>query len=85
MKHLLDIETLETADIHAILARTAEMKLLRGPHPDAPLAGECWAIMFAKSSTRTRSYICNGIVRIKFLQFWKMYSPGLPSSSNDIR
>lgn len=54
MKHLLDIETLETADIHAILARTAEMKLLRGPHPDAPLAGECWAIMFAKSSTRTR-------------------------------
>lgn len=54
MKHLLDIETLETADIHAILARTAEMKLLRGPHPDTPLLGECWAIMFAKSSTRTR-------------------------------
>lgn len=54
MKHLLDIETLEVADIHAILARTAEMKLLRGLHPDAPLAGECWAIMFAKASTRTR-------------------------------
>ena len=54
MKHLLDIETLETAQIHAIMARTAEMKLLRGPHPEAPLAGECWAIMFAKSSTRTR-------------------------------
>jgi ornithine carbamoyltransferase len=54
MKHLLDIETLEVADIHAILARTAEMKLLRGTHPEAPLAGECWAIMFAKASTRTR-------------------------------
>ena len=54
MKHLLDIESLDAATIHDILARAAEMKLHRGPHPDAPLAGECWALMFSKSSTRTR-------------------------------
>ena len=54
MKNLLDIESLDTAKIHDILARTAEMKLHRGPHPEAPLAGECWALMFSKSSTRTR-------------------------------
>ena len=54
MKHLLDIESLDAAWIRDILERTAAMKRLRGPHPDAPLAGECWAIMFSKSSTRTR-------------------------------
>ena len=54
MKHLLNIESLDAAQIDGILARTAEMKRLRGPHPDAPLAGECWALMFSKSSTRTR-------------------------------
>ena len=54
MKHLLDIESLDAATIHDILARAAEMKSHRGPHPDAPLAGECWALMFSKSSTRTR-------------------------------
>ena len=54
MKHLLSIESLDAATIHEILARAAEMKHHRGPHPGAPLAGECWALMFSKSSTRTR-------------------------------
>lgn len=54
MKHLLDIESLDAATIRTILDRAAEIKKLRGPHPAAPLAGQCWAIMFAKSSTRTR-------------------------------
>lgn len=54
MKHLLDIESLDAATIRGILDRAAEMKRHRGPHPDAPLAGECWGIMFSKSSTRTR-------------------------------
>ena len=54
MKHLLNIESLDAAQIDEILARASEMKHLRGPHPDAPLAGECWALMFSKSSTRTR-------------------------------
>ena len=54
MKHLLSIESLDAATIHEILARAAEIKHHRGPHPEAPLAGECWALMFSKSSTRTR-------------------------------
>ena len=54
MKHLLNIESLDAAQINGILSRAAEMKNLRGLHPDAPLAGECWALIFSKSSTRTR-------------------------------
>ncbi len=54
MRNLLDIESLDAAKIRTILGKAAEMKRLRGPHPDAPLAGECWAVMFSKSSTRTR-------------------------------
>jgi ornithine carbamoyltransferase len=54
MKHLLSIESLDAGMIHEILARAAELKHHRGPHPEAPLAGQCWAIMFSKSSTRTR-------------------------------
>jgi ornithine carbamoyltransferase len=54
MKHLLNIESLEAGQIQAILEGAAKMKTMRGPHPAAPLAGQCWALMFAKSSTRTR-------------------------------
>lgn len=54
MKNLLDIESLQAAEIHAILARAAELKHTRGSDTDAPLAGECWALLFTKSSTRTR-------------------------------
>lgn len=54
MKHLLDIETLERSDMERILAAAGLMKKQRGAHPDAPLKGECWALMFSKSSTRTR-------------------------------
>ncbi len=54
MKHLLNIESLDAAQIAAILARAAKMKHLRGLHPDGPLSGECWVLMFSKSSTRTR-------------------------------
>ena len=54
MKHLLSIEALDADQIRRIISAAADMKRGRGPHPDAPLAGECWAIMFAKSSTRTR-------------------------------
>ena len=61
MNHLLNIESLDAAQINEILARAAEMKHLRGPHPDAPLAGECWALMFSKSSTRTSISLEAGI------------------------
>lgn len=54
MKHLLSIETLSRADIEIILAGAARMKRERGRHAALPLAGQTWALLFSKSSTRTR-------------------------------
>lgn len=54
MKHLLSIETLSRADMEAILAATDVVKRQRGHHTSLPLAGKTWALLFAKSSTRTR-------------------------------
>ncbi len=54
MKHLLSIEKLASADFQKILSDTALIK--KGPrlHPKQPLAGQMWAMLFSKSSTRTR-------------------------------
>ena len=54
MKHLLSIETLARADMEAILADTVNLKKARGHHAKLPLAGQTWAMLFSKSSTRTR-------------------------------
>ena len=54
MKHLLSIEALSASEIHEILRVAAEMKLTRGRHEKHPLRHQCWAMMFSKSSTRTR-------------------------------
>lgn len=54
MKHLLSIEALSRGEMLEILDLTAEMKATRGHHAAHPLRHQCWAIMFAKSSTRTR-------------------------------
>lgn len=54
MKHLLSIESLGRNDIEDVLRLAAEMKSTRGTHATAPLRGMCWAMMFSKSSTRTR-------------------------------
>ena len=54
MKHLLNIETLAKADIERILAASGPMKKNRGRHAGNPLAGQTWALIFSKSSTRTR-------------------------------
>jgi len=54
MNHLLSIEELSRADMEKILAATAVIKRERGAHPTRPLDGQTWALMFAKSSTRTR-------------------------------
>ena len=54
MKHLLSIETLARADMETILADTVNIKKERGRHPKLPLAGQTWAMLFSKSSTRTR-------------------------------
>ena len=54
MRHLLSIEQLSRADMESILAAAATMKRQRGRHPALPLTGQTWALIFAKSSTRTR-------------------------------
>ncbi len=54
MQHLLSIESLTTDEIHAILKLAEKMKASRGQHDKHPLRHQCWAMMFSKSSTRTR-------------------------------
>jgi ornithine carbamoyltransferase len=54
MKHLLSIEKLARADMENILAGAAAMKKERGRHSAQPLRGQIWAMLFSKSSTRTR-------------------------------
>jgi ornithine carbamoyltransferase len=41
-------------DMEKILADTVNIKKSRGHHKTQPLAGQTWALMFSKSSTRTR-------------------------------
>jgi ornithine carbamoyltransferase len=54
MKHLLSIESLARADMENILTDTVTLKKQRGRHSKQPLAGQTWAMLFSKSSTRTR-------------------------------
>ena len=54
MKHLLSIESLHRQEIYEILELADSMKATRGHHDWLPLAGQCWALIFSKSSTRTR-------------------------------
>jgi ornithine carbamoyltransferase len=55
MKHLLKLEDLPRADFDRILKDTAVFKRERGqPGQQQPLAGQTWALMFSKQSTRTR-------------------------------
>ena len=54
MKHLLSLEKLPRADFDQILRDAKTFKQTRGAHKTQPLAGQTWAMMFSKSSTRTR-------------------------------
>src|SRR5581483_5711853 len=54
MKNLLSIEKLSLADLEQILAASGPLKKERGRHKQQPLAGQTWAMIFSKSSTRTR-------------------------------
>jgi len=54
MKHLLSIEKLPAAELEKLLTDAAAMKRSRGRHITQPLAGQTWALIFSKSSTRTR-------------------------------
>jgi len=54
MKHLLSIEELSAAEISGLIANAQSLKAERGKHASQPLAGQTWAMIFSKSSTRTR-------------------------------
>ena len=54
MNHLLSIEELDAAALNALIDDAAAMKAGRGNHSTQPLAGQVWAMIFTKSSTRTR-------------------------------
>ncbi|MCW1923591.1 ornithine carbamoyltransferase [Luteolibacter arcticus] len=53
MNHFLSIEELTAAEITALLEDATRLKAERGRH-EQPLAGQTWAMIFTKSSTRTR-------------------------------
>jgi ornithine carbamoyltransferase len=53
MKHLLSLETMTRAEMETILRDAAVFKRERANHA-RPLAGQTWAMIFSKSSTRTR-------------------------------
>jgi ornithine carbamoyltransferase len=53
MKHLLSLEQLSAVDMRAILEGSKAFKANRGNHV-RPLNGQTWALIFTKSSTRTR-------------------------------
>ena len=54
MKHLLSLEKLARSDMERILADAVVFKKERNRHGKLPLAGQTWALIFNKSSTRTR-------------------------------
>jgi ornithine carbamoyltransferase len=54
MKHLLSIEQLTRAELQAILTGAIGLKRGRASQKVQPLAGETWAMIFSKASTRTR-------------------------------
>jgi ornithine carbamoyltransferase len=54
MKHLLSLEKMPLEDIQHVLSASTAMKAERGRHTSLPLTGKVWALLFTKSSTRTR-------------------------------
>ncbi|WP_411826757.1 ornithine carbamoyltransferase [Luteolibacter sp. AS25] len=54
MKNLLSIEQLSKKELTDLIEHAALLKSERGNHASKPLAGQTWAMIFTKSSTRTR-------------------------------
>ncbi len=61
MKNLLSLEKLPLADIEKILRDAVIYKRERARVDRKPLAGQTWALIFSKSSTRTRVSFETGI------------------------
>ena len=53
-KHLLSLERLAPETMRRILSATPSLKRDRGRAGERPLTGQTWALVFSKSSTRTR-------------------------------
>jgi len=54
MRHLLKMADLTGEEWRAVLAGAVELKAQRGRPGISPLSGQTWAMIFLKSSTRTR-------------------------------
>jgi len=54
MKNLLSIEALSRKDLEYLLTSSKQAKKQQGPKESKPLTGQIWALIFTKSSTRTR-------------------------------
>ncbi len=54
MKHLLSLQHLPAGDMVRILKLAAKLKCARADASYRPLAGQSWAMIFTKASTRTR-------------------------------
>src|SRR5580658_706102 len=54
MKHFLKETDLTLSDVREVFSRAGAYKRNRGKQADTALAGQTWALLFAKSSTRTR-------------------------------
>ncbi len=54
MKHFLKETDLKPKEVGEVFALAREFKRQRGRSPSAVLAGKTWALIFSKSSTRTR-------------------------------
>ena len=54
MKHLLGIEQLSKEELERIVDDAVRLKADRSLDGPKPLLGETWAMIFTKSSTRTR-------------------------------
>jgi len=50
----LSIEESNATHLESLIHLATEMKSTRGAHSNLPLAGQTWAIIFTKASTRTR-------------------------------
>ncbi len=61
MKNLLSIQSLSREQILNLVQRTEDMKRNRGNYSSQPLLHQVWALIFSKSSTRTRVSFETGI------------------------
>jgi ornithine carbamoyltransferase len=61
MQHLLSIAETAPQELQQLVDRAVNMKTRRGNHEIQPLAGQTWALIFTKASTRTRASFEVGI------------------------